>query len=379
MRFGIIGTGFISDWFVAACRLAGGTPTAVYSRDIDRGAAFASRHGLESAAGTMDELVAGTSVDAVYVASPISEHASQVTAALANGKHVLCEKTLASSLEEVAGLFRLADQNGRVLLEAIRPSHDPAFAIIKAILPRLGTIRNAHLEKCQYSSRYPAFLRGEVLNAFDPASGNSALRDLGVYCLHPCLTMFGDPLSFTGTDFYLSNGFQAGGSAVLDYGSMSVTCTYSKIATTVLPSVIEGEQGSLTIDSIAEPGAVSYTDTAGNVLEVLTGPPKQAHETLHHPIEAFLRLCKGGMTDHAHRAQTLTAETIISALLASGQRPEWTSLADVAKPLAFHHKQQALTHACSKNTFEPNDLYTHLSADGRQLGSILDGQREDRQ
>ncbi len=379
MRFGIIGTGFISDWFVAACRLAGGTPTAVYSRDRDRGVAFASRHGLTFAAGSLDELVTSPSVDAVYVASPIAAHTHQVAAALTNGKHVLCEKTMATMPEDVAHLYRLADQNDTVLLEAIRPTHDPASAVIKAALPRLGTIRSAHFEKCQYSSRYPAFLRGEVLNAFNPSSGNSALRDLGVYCLHPCLTMFGSPLSFTGADYHLANGFQAGGTAVLHYGSMSVTCTYSKIATTILPSVIEGELGSLTIDSIAEPARASFTDKDGHNFDLLTGLSKKAHETLHHPIEAFLRLCEGRMIDHPYRAHTLTAEVIISALLSSGKEPGWTRLADHAhSPSAVHDRPQALTGETSKNTVITTNLYTHMSRNVSQLGGNVDGQREER-
>ncbi len=379
MRFGIVGTGFISDWFVSACRLAGGTPTAIYSRDRDRGFAFATRHGLTFAAGSLDELVTSPSVDAVYVASPIAAHTHQVAAALTNGKHVLCEKTMATSPEEVARLYQLADRNATVLLEAIRPTHDPASAVIKAALPRLGTIRNAHFEKCQYSSRYPPFLRGEVLNAFNPASGNSALRDLGVYCIHPCLTMFGNPLSFSGASYHLANGFQAGGTVVLDYGSMSATCTYSKIATTVLPSVIEGELGSMTIDSIAEPAQASFTDNAGQCFDVLAGPSKQAQQTLHHPVEAFLRLCESNLIDHPYRAQTLTAEVIISALLSSGKKPGWTLLADYAHgPSAVHERPQALTRATSKNTVITTNLYTHLSGNVSQLGDAVDGQREER-
>lgn len=330
MRFGIIGTGFVSDWFVAACRLAGGTPTAVYSRDHDRGLAFAARNGLILAANSLDDLLADPSVDAVYVASPINAHARQVAAALARGKHVLCEKTLATSPEQAAELFELAERNGRVLLEAIRPTHDPAYLVITDALPRLGTIRNAHFEKCQYSSRYPAFLRGEVLNALDPASGNSALRDIGVYCLHPCLALFGTPLSFTGADYYLPNGFQAGGTALLDYGSMSVTCTYSKTARSVTPSVIEGERGSLSIDSIADPARVSFTDLKGHVLELLAGPPKEPHETLHYPIQAFIRLCERGITDHRYREQSLAAEIMITGILSSGQAPTWAPYGDLA-------------------------------------------------
>lgn len=364
MRFGIIGTGFISDWFVNASRLAGGTPLAIYSRDTDRGHDFASRHGLPHTAATVDDLIENPNVDAIYVASPISSHTGQVATALAHGKHVLCEKTMTTSPEDVVGLYDLADRNGCILLEAVRPVHDPAYAAVKAALGRLGSIRYAHFVKCQYSSRYAAFLRGEVLNAFDPASGNSALRDLGVYCLHPALMLFGDPLNVTGADYHLSNGFQGGGSALLDYGSMSVTCTYSKTTQSVTPSVIQGELGSLTIDSIADPALVTFTDRGGNVVEVLAGPPQASHETLHYPIETFLRLCAGELSDDSYRSQTLSAETIISALLGS---------------TSVHDSGRVLTGKRAENSVSPINLYTHLAPDGSRLGRILESPGEGRQ
>lgn len=312
MRFGIIGTGFISDWFVDACRLAGGTPVGIYSRDLERGQAFADRHGLSLVVGSVEELAASDEIDAVYVASPIAAHHRQTAAVLDHGKPVLCEKTLATSPDEVADLFERADRAGCVLLEAVRPNHDPVYDLIRSALPRLGTLRHAHLEKCQYSSRYPAFLRGEVLNALDPASGNSALRDIGVYCIHPSLLLFGTPLGTHRASYRLPNGFEAGGSLLLDYGDLSVTCTYSKVTNSVTPSVILGEQGSLRIDSVAEPGAVEYVGLDGEVETLLTGSPRHPRETLHHPIEAFLELCRQSRTDHPYRQLSLAAEQIMS-------------------------------------------------------------------
>ncbi len=316
MRFGIVGTGFISDWFVAACRRAGGTPAGVYSRDLECGHAFAAKHGLDLVARSLDHLAAADTIDAVYVASPIAAHAPQVATVLAHGKHVLCEKTLATSPEQVTGLFELASRSHCILLEAVRPTHDPAYSVIKAALPRLGTLRSAHLEKCQYSSRYAAFLRGgEVPNALDPHSGNSALRDIGVYCLHPALMLFGNPIEVTGISYYLDNGFEAGGTILLNYGSMSVTCTYAKTTRSVTPSVIQGELGTLTIDSIAEPAQVTFTDNQGHGSALMSGSAKQPYETLHHPVETFLRLCDDGVADHSYRSQSLEAERIITTIL----------------------------------------------------------------
>ncbi|MEA4943334.1 MAG: Gfo/Idh/MocA family oxidoreductase [Propionicimonas sp.] len=325
MRFGIIGTGFISDWFVDACRVAGGTPVAICSRDADRGREFATRHGLGQVVTTPEALAGLDEVEAIYLASPIASHHDQAVIALSAGKHVLGEKTLTTSPDRARALFDLAARQQRVLLEAIRPTHDPAYRPIREAVGRLGTLRHAHFEKCQYSSRYPGFLRGERPNALDPASGNSALRDLGVYCLHPALELFGSPSRFTGTTYRLENGFEAGGTTVLDYGTFSVTCAYSKVARSVAPSVIEGEAGSLTIDSLAEPADVRLIGLDGSVEPVLSGPPRQPAESLRYEIEEFLRLCAAGEVDHPYRTNSLIAEQIITGVSLSAT-PTWQAL-----------------------------------------------------
>lgn len=332
MRFGVVGTGLISDWFVAACRRAGGAPVGVYSRGFDRGQDFATRHGLSLVTTTMEDLAGSDEIDAVYVASPIGSHYEHVLAALEAGKHVLCEKTLATSPEAVRDLFDVAASRERVLLEAVRPVHDPAYQVISEALARLGTLRHAHFEKCQYSSRYPAFLQGATPNAFDPASGNSALRDLGVYCLHPSLTLFGAPNRFAGVHYHLSNGFEAGGTLLLDYGTLKVTCVYSKVTSSVAPSVIYGEAGSLSIDSIAEPGVVVFTGLDGQTECISSvSQPKIPSETLHCPIETFLGLCESGDVDHPFRAQSILAEEIMSRVLKSDRgsvAPSWHALSE---------------------------------------------------
>ena len=88
LGFGIIGTNFISDWFVDACRRAGCEPVAVYSRTQSTGDDFAGRRGIAHAVDSLDALLALPGVDAVYVASPNGAHLEQSLAAFAAGKHV---------------------------------------------------------------------------------------------------------------------------------------------------------------------------------------------------------------------------------------------------------------------------------------------------
>lgn len=299
MRFGIVGTNFISDWFVTASRRVAGTePIAVYSRDAQRGADFAQRHELPAHYDSLSALLADTRVDAVYLASPICAHHSQALAAISAGKHVLCEKTLGVTSAQCAEILAAAAEHEVVVMEEVRPVSDPAWQLIADELPTLGTIRRVAFEKNQYSSRYDDFRRGVIRRAFDPAMGNSALADIGVYCLQPALLLFGQPLRVSSESVRLANGFDACGSLLLAYDEFIVECTYSKVTSSVRPSVIEGEDGALLIDSVAEPARVERIDRDGTSDLRLDGPSARPSDNLHHVIAAFFDYCRAGEVDH---------------------------------------------------------------------------------
>ncbi len=249
IRFGIVGTNFVSDWFAHAAKECEGVIlSGVYSRDEKRGAEFASRHGVEKS--YVDYIAMLRDVDAVYIASPTFLHCEQAVIAMDRGRDVLCEKMMSASYSQALRMRACADRNEVVLLEAMRPDFDPSFDAIKIGIGKIGRVRRAHLEYCQYSSRYDAFKSGIVLNAFDPAICNSALADIGVYPLHMAIRLFGKPTDFKASSLLLENGFEGMGQITLVYPDMLCDVTYSKITQSVTPSVIEGEDGSLVIDRV---------------------------------------------------------------------------------------------------------------------------------
>ena len=259
-RIAAVGTNFISDRFAEAAALSKkGELVAIYSRKFDTGADFAQRHGLKKVYCDYDEMLADGEIDAVYIASPHIAHARQTVAALDAGKHVLCEKMIAADLDGFLLQKEAMQRSGRVLLEAMRPDFDPALDIIRDAISRLGKIRRATFEYCQYSSRYDRFKSGEVLNAFDPKMKNTALADIGIYPLHVCVALFGAPSSLTARSVFLENGFEGMGEISLSYPDMMASVIYSKITESVNPSVIEGELGSLTFDKINAPSEIKLT------------------------------------------------------------------------------------------------------------------------
>ena len=138
-RFGIIGTGRIADRFAAEIKEAFSPKdieiAAVYNPRLSSAESFAKRHGLTDAAVWTDDLDVflhadghgGAALDAVYVASPHASHFAYAKAALAAGKHVLCEKPMTLRRSQAEELFFTAKKNGVFLMEAMKTAFCPGF------------------------------------------------------------------------------------------------------------------------------------------------------------------------------------------------------------------------------------------------------------
>jgi predicted dehydrogenase len=112
----MIGTGRVHRWIAPALKQARDTRlVAVLSRDRVRAAAFAEEYGIVRGYDSLDELLRDPEVDVVYVGSPNAHHAFQTIKAAEAGKHVFCEKPLASTLEECRSMVEACEKH-RVML-----------------------------------------------------------------------------------------------------------------------------------------------------------------------------------------------------------------------------------------------------------------------
>lgn len=315
VRIGIVGTNFISEWFMAGARRTGGRvdPVAVYSRSADRAEAFAKQEGIARGFGDFGAML--DAVDAVYIASPTIAHHPQAMSAINAGKHVLVEKTITTSYAQAEEIFQAAEEQGVVAMEAMRHLHTPDYALIQEAIARIGTVRYAHIEMLQYSSRYDRFRAGEILNAFNPALGNAAIVDIGVYCLEPTIDLFGVPLSHTGHSVHLHNGFEGGGSIQFDYGSMIADVTYSKIIKGITPATIIGEDGAVTVNLIGETSLIELHGRQGTET-LLDIPAVHPSDGMHHELAAFADQVDAGTMDPRWRNVTLNTRRIMDEHLA---------------------------------------------------------------
>lgn len=313
IKLGIIGSNFVSDWLCeSVARIDGIVSHALYSRTAERGNEFAAKHDLPHVYTDLEEFFS-SDIDAVYIASPNSCHHSQTMAALDHGKHVLCEKPIATNSRDLAEMIAKAKEKGLILLEAMRPAFDPAFKAVKEALPSLGTVRYARFEYCQYSSRYDKFKNGEIMNAFNPKLGNAALMDIGVYALHTCIKLFGLPDldGIQAKSVMLANGFEGMGTVLLPYGDFTAEILYSKIADSVQPSVILGENGGMMIDRLSVPTEVTLR-LRGKGGEPL--PFESRESNMDFETEEFVRLIQTGEVNHTHLVHSVNTLAVMDKI-----------------------------------------------------------------
>jgi len=251
LRFGVIGTNFITDWVIAGGRQDERFElSAVYSRTQETADAFSAKHNIPHTFTSLEAMVSSSFIDAVYIASPNAFHAAQTIFCMEHGKHVLCEKAFASNASEAREMIAVARRNKVALMEAMKPTLTPNFLAARDALSRIGAVRRYFSCYCQYSSRYDKFREGVVLNAFRPELSNGALPDIGVYTIFPMVVLFGRPQTIKATGFKLSSGVDGMGSVLFSYPTMDAAVLYSKIANSQLPTEIQGEDGNIVFDRI---------------------------------------------------------------------------------------------------------------------------------
>ncbi|GAA1526722.1 Gfo/Idh/MocA family oxidoreductase [Agromyces terreus] len=114
LRAGFVGAGFMATVHSRAARAAGAELTGGASSSPERASAAVERLGLANAFGSVDELLADPDIDVVHVCTPNTTHAAIALAALEAGKHVICEKPLATSVADAERLRTLAAERGLV-------------------------------------------------------------------------------------------------------------------------------------------------------------------------------------------------------------------------------------------------------------------------
>lgn len=308
-----IGTNFIVDWFISAVQTIPSLHYhTVYSRNPETALAFKEKHGAQAIETDLLALAQNPEINGVYIASPNSCHYEQALLMLSHGKHVLCEKTITTNAAQLARLITLAEEQHLVLMEGMRALFTPGFQKMTAALPRLGTIRRVSFQYCQYSSRYDHFKKGIVENAFNPALSNGALMDIGVYCIHPLVKLFGVPQKIVAEGIRLKNGVDGAGTILATYDGMDAELTYSKITDGHIPSQIQGEDGTLLLTAINRPLELKLFPRQGSPESLFSATPGKGRDLdMVGQVTEWVRLIEAGHTGACHNQYSLMSLEIM--------------------------------------------------------------------
>ena len=320
IRFGVIGTNFITDWVIAGAKQDERFElVAVCSRTQERANEFAAKYDIPYTFTSLEEMAESPLIDAVYIATPNYLHASQSILCMKHGKHVLCKKPMASNAYEVKQMIAASRQYGVTLMEAMKPTLTPNFRVLREALPKAGVIRRYFASYCQYSSRYDKFKEGIVLNAFKPELSNGAMMDIGVYTVYPMVVLFGRPNKISASGVVLSTGTDGQGAVNFEYEGMNATVLYSKIANSSLPTEIEGEDGNFMLNKINQINRVTWqarpvaSSGKGPLTPVEDISAVTDKDEYYYEVAEFINLVQAGKLEsevNSHENSLITIEII---------------------------------------------------------------------
>ena len=135
LRWGLLSTARINRALLPPLRSSARNElTAVASRDLERAKAYAAEWNIPRVFGSYEAMLADPDVDVIYNPLPNSLHTEWTIKAAEAGKHVLCEKPLANTVEEVDAMTGAAEKAGVVLMEAFMYRHHPQTLKVKELV-----------------------------------------------------------------------------------------------------------------------------------------------------------------------------------------------------------------------------------------------------
>ena len=246
MKLGIIGSGMIVQEFL---------PSLVKLEDfeilgiqgtksgIEKVEEICKKYNIPNFTDNFDELC-NFGIDTVYIAVPNFLHFEFCKKALEKGINVIVEKPITTNYREAKELEKLAKEKKLFLFEAITTLYFENYKKIKEWIAKIGDIKLVQSQYSQYSSRYDAFKRGEILPVFDPEKAGGALMDLGLYNLHYVLGLFGKPEN---VKYYanIERNIDTSGVLMMEYKNFSAMCVCAKDSEGERIGVIQGSEGKI--------------------------------------------------------------------------------------------------------------------------------------
>lgn len=289
LRWGVLGTGWIAERFVASLqRHSSQDVLAVGSRNLDSAQRFADRFHVRRRYGSYEDLVVDPDVDVVYVATPHNAHLGCALLALDAGKHALIEKPLAINVVQAEQIRQAAQRADRFCMEAYWTAFLPKFDVMRQVLDSgaLGEITAVVADFGEW------FAPTHRIHRRDLAGG--PMLDLGTYLLSFVLDVLGPPDQVTAHGVNTETGVNGQTAMILRRGAQQAVLHTTIQSNTPTGATIAGTAGTISVDGpFYQPGGFTLTPIDGGAA-LRYDEPRIAHEGLHFQAAEVARRIHAG-------------------------------------------------------------------------------------
>lgn len=304
LRIGILGAARIAP--MALINPAKSNPdvviAAVAARDAARATAFASKHDIAAVYDDYDKLVTAPDIDAVYIPLPNGLHGRWVKAALAAGKHVLCEKPFTANAAEAREIADLAKDSDRVVMEAFHYRYHPLTLAAENIVAS-GELGKLVRVETAFSFPLPKF--SDI--RYDYALAGGAMMDAGCYAVHIARVLGGEEPEVTAAQAKLRDPqIDRAMTAELRFPAGHtgrISCSMWSSDVFRVSARVLGDQGEMRIGNFIAPQYPHW-------LSVRTARGKRTERFTHRPSYAFQLDAFVGAVLHGEPVQTPPADSI---------------------------------------------------------------------
>lgn len=267
LQWGIVGLGGIAHDFAENFDQTTSKLTACASRTLEKAEKFAQQYNLPKAYGSYEELLADEDISIIYIAVPNRQHHQHIVAALAAGKHVLCEKAITMNVTELQEAVELAEQKHLILAEAMTIFNMPLYHELHALMDsgRLGKLK-------VIQAPFGSFKDPDPTNRFfNPELAGGALLDIGTYAVSFARWFLTEqPEVIASTMIPFSTGVDEQSVTILQ-NNKSELATVSLTFQAKMPKkgIVAFENGYLTIDNYprADKAELFFNDGTTELIE----------------------------------------------------------------------------------------------------------------
>lgn len=178
-KWAVLGTGVIANEMAVALKKNGKNIYAVGNRTHEKAVAFADKYGIGKVYDDYNDMFSDSEVDVIYITTPHNTHIEFMKKAIANGKHILVEKSITLNSSELDEAMALAKEKGVIIGEAMTIYHMPIYKKLRELLDS-GKLGKVNLITMNFGS----FKEYNMSNRFFNRNlAGGAMLDIGVYAL----------------------------------------------------------------------------------------------------------------------------------------------------------------------------------------------------